>query len=128
MTAAPAIRPAIIRGWRPKTSLYSLNARVHWAKRKQLNDLAKTYAKVAILKAQWPLALLSGRYICTITIRQQLGRLPDGDNLQGCAKVLRDTVAQALGIDDGSDAVDWRYAVERGPDMVTIRLEELGCR
>lgn len=116
---------AEIRGWRPKSKLYSLNARQGWAARFRLASLAKDYTWLAIKQANWPLEQLSGRYVCTITIRQRLGRLPDGDNLQGCAKAIRDTVALALGVDDGSEWVEWRYVSERGPDGVLLSLEEV---
>ena len=33
----------------------------------------------------------------------------DGDNLQRACKAVRDGVADALGIDDGSEAVTWAY-------------------
>lgn len=36
----------------------------------------------------------------------------DGDNLQAGFKHIRDGVADALGIDDGDDRLEWRYAQE----------------
>jgi hypothetical protein len=53
------------------------------------------------------------RLVVTLTrigIRQPL----DGDNLQASFKAVRDAVAEVIGIDDGSDRIEWRYAQRRG--------------
>jgi hypothetical protein len=58
-------------------------------------------------------------------IRVSAGKLDD-DNVIGCAKWLRDGIAEALGIDDGGRFVQWRYGQLRGPKgthSVIVRLE-----
>jgi hypothetical protein len=49
-----------------------------------------------------------------IFTRISAGRLDD-DNLAAACKYVRDGVAEALGIDDGGSAVQWRYAQRKGP-------------
>lgn len=118
---------ALIDGWYPRSSLYSQNSRPsHWgAKRRLLNDAAERTG-MAMLAGHWPFTGLSGRtWIVTLTVLQQRGRKPDGDNLQGSLKHCRDRVAKWLGVDDGSDAVEWRYGWERGRDGVLLELEEV---
>lgn len=49
----------------------------------------------------------------------------DDDNLRSALKAVRDGIADALGIDDGSDAVVWRYDQRRskpGVWSVEIRI------
>jgi hypothetical protein len=46
----------------------------------------------------------------------------DGDNLQGACKAVRDGVAEALEIDDGSDRLTWVYGQERGAYGVRITV------
>ncbi len=53
----------------------------------------------------------------------------DTDNLASGLKAVRDGVADALGVDDGSSRIEWRYAQERGrPGEYAVRVEirELG--
>lgn len=118
---------ALIDGWYPKSSLYSLNSRPgHWGvKQRLLNDAAERTG-MAILAARWPFTALAGRrWIVTLTVMQGRGRKPDGDNLQGSLKHCRDRVAKWLAVDDGSDLVEWRYGWERGRDGVLLELEEV---
>ena len=46
------------------------------------------------------------------------------DNLPAAAKHVVDEVAAWLGIDDRSPLVTWRYAQERGPWGVRLRIED----
>ncbi len=57
--------------------------------------------------------------VCTLT---RIGRKLDDDNLASAFKAVRDQVAAELGVDDGSDAVAWRYAQERGPAGIRIEI------
>lgn len=48
----------------------------------------------------------------------------DTDNLQSAMKATRDQVAAWLGVDDGSDAVKWECAQERGATKTyAVRIE-----
>ena len=117
---------ATISGWYPKTSLYSLNARQHWGSRKRLQDDAADRTGKALQCAYWPCVWTvdGSRWAVTLTVRQKLGRCPDGDNLQGSLKHVRDCVAKYMGVDDGDPGIEWRYRWQRGPDAVTLELEE----
>ncbi len=57
-----------------------------------------------------------------VTLTRISPRKLDGDNLQFAFKGVRDEVAAALGIDDGSDAVSWRYAQESGKASIRIEI------
>lgn len=134
MTARPAPAgtgvgrwTARVEGWYPKTSLYSLNARQHWGSRKRLQDDAADRTGNALKYAYWPcISTLCGeRWAVTLTVFQKLGRRPDGDNLQGSLKHVRDSVAKYLGVDDGNPGIEWIYSWERGSDAVLLTLEEV---
>ncbi len=58
--------------------------------------------------------------VCTLT---RIGRKLDDDNLASAFKAVRDQVAEELGVDDGSDAVAWRYAQEKGKAGIRIEIE-----
>ena len=113
-------------GWRPKTSDYSQNSRAHWAVALARKDRLRNAVRVAMLVDRWPTALAAGqRYTVTFTVSCRRGPLPDSDNLAGCLKTARDTVAKFLGVDDSpSGPITWRYVALRGPDGVLIELEE----
>ena len=61
--------------------------------------------------------------ILTITLTRIGIRKLDGDNLQRSFKSTRDGVADALGIDDGSDRIEWKYAQEKGKYGVKVTIE-----
>ena len=47
----------------------------------------------------------------------------DTDNLASGLKAVRDGVADALGMDDGSSRIEWRYAQERRkPGEYAVRV------
>jgi crossover junction endodeoxyribonuclease RusA len=46
----------------------------------------------------------------------------DGDNLESALKACRDGIADALGIDDGSERILWEYAQEKGKGG-TVRVQ-----
>lgn len=62
----------------------------------------------------------------TIHISRHGPRELDSDNLAGSQKHVRDGIADALGVDDGSDTLDWQYHQVRSPNgvyAVLVRLE-----
>jgi len=77
---------------------------------------------------------LNDAFICsgfTITLIRIAPRELDSDNLAGSCKFVRDGVAKAIGIDDGSPRLIWQYAQRRDPERanryaVEVRLEERG--
>jgi hypothetical protein len=46
----------------------------------------------------------------------------DGDNLQSGFKAVRDGVADWLGVDDGSQLLDWQYR-QRSNGVKTYKVE-----
>lgn len=98
------------------------NERSHWAVR------AKRFKeqKEAVWYAwkQQPLKVPNGPM--TITITRVGPKKLDTDNLAGSAKGLRDALAAIVGVDDGSDRIEWHYeqeAVGKRKYAVRIRIE-----
>lgn len=63
---------------------------------------------------------------CVVTLTRVSAGKMDGDGLQGSQKGIRDGIAQALGVDDGSEVIEWRYAQargKRGKHAVHVRIE-----
>jgi hypothetical protein len=62
-----------------------------------------------------------------ITLTRLAPRRLDSDNLAGSMKAVRDGVADAVGIDDGDQRLDWQYgqrtASEYGVEIVIQRVE-----
>ena len=63
-------------------------------------------------------------------IRDRIGlvrvapRRLDDDNLAAACKALRDGIAEALGVDDGSPTLRWSYGQEQGrPSAVRVTIE-----
>lgn len=49
-----------------------------------------------------------------VTLTRIAPRSLDSDNLAASAKAARDGVADALGVDDGDERIEWVYAQRRG--------------
>jgi hypothetical protein len=97
----------------PIRTVSAMNTREHHMARYRRVKEQRGVAKLALSAACVGLAKKHARLVVTLTrigIRQGL----DGDNLVSSMKAIRDGVADALGIDDGSDRVEWRYAQRRG--------------
>lgn len=59
-----------------------------------------------------------------VTLTRVAARVLDDDNLRSAFKAARDGVADWLGVDDGSELVEWRYAQETGKQYVArVRVE-----
>ena len=107
----------------PIKATNSLNARLHWAARARAVKKEKAQTAIAFLAAGGHLADFAPPLVVRLT---RIGpRKLDGDNLQGTLKAVRDALAHKLGVDDGSDAVRWEYAQERGPYAVRVEIERV---
>jgi hypothetical protein len=63
-----------------------------------------------------------------ITLTRIAPGVLDTDNLASALKAVRDGVADALRVDDGSSRVAWRYAQERGkPRQYAVRVAIHEC-
>lgn len=101
------------------------NQREHWthkAKRAQIQRQQSHYAWLKVVKPGLMFEVLQPPYVVTIT---RIGpKVLDSDNLARSQKTVRDQVATELGIDDGSDLIDWRYDQEAtGRREYAVRVE-----
>lgn len=81
------------------------NVRCHWRVRWRRGREQKNAVALA-LHGHDPYEV---RLPAMVTIRRVGKRKLDSDNLVISAKAVRDSVADWLGVDDGSDEVTWRY-------------------
>lgn len=59
-----------------------------------------------------------------ITLTRIGKRRLDSDNLARSLKAVRDGIADALGVDDGDERIEWRYAQRVGKDYaVEVEIE-----
>ena len=109
------------------------NLREHWATRAGRNKRHRAAAhratayELASLRS-WARMPDTSRPM-TITITRIAPRKLDSDNLASSAKAVRDGIAEALGIDDGSELVTWLYAqTKRFPHEYgcQVRIEQKG--
>lgn len=99
----------------PFRTVSAANAREHWAIKSRRNKEERTVTKLAVRN--------SIQKLLRITLTRHGPRKLDSDNLAGSFKAVRDGVADALGIDDGSDAVEWVYHQEPSKEYgVTIEI------
>lgn len=87
------------------------NLRGHWGKRARRAKKQREAAWLLLRAARYALPA-SGSVAITLT--RIAPRALDTDNLASGLKAVRDGVADALGVDDGSSRIEWRYAQERG--------------
>src|SRR5271157_4200427 len=115
-TTAPTAR-VVVTVSLPLRTRSILNVREHWSKRaaRAQEQRAVTRMRLAVVR-EWP-----PRLPAVVTLTRVGPRALDDDNLQGSLKAVRDGVADALGVDDGSDEVRWSYAQERGGYAVRVR-------
>lgn len=107
------------------------NLREHWSKRYKRSKNQRAWAKAKMALEARPMIYCSwnggGRFHVTlIRIMALRQRKFDGDNLQSAFKAIRDGIADALGIDDGSDRLTWEYRQEKG-DKPSVRVEIREC-
>lgn len=88
------------------------NQREHWATRAKRASRERSYSKWMFQSG-----LLGQRRPAGDRLAIELTRLAprklDSDNLAGACKSIRDGIADALGIDDGSELVTWTYRQEK---------------
>ncbi len=86
------------------------NQRGHWGKRARR---AKKQREAAGLLVRTARCALPNSGDVTIMLTRIAPRALDTDNLASGLKAVRDGVADALGVDDGSARIEWRYSQER---------------
>jgi crossover junction endodeoxyribonuclease RusA len=97
------------------------NVREHWATRAKRSKAQRQAAALVVRSA-----IRYERWVPGARIRVRLTRIGkrrlDSDNLAGGFKAVRDGVADAVGIDDGSARYEWEYAQETGKEYA-VRIE-----
>jgi len=97
------------------------NLRTHWGKRARRAKKQRQAARL-LVRAARPALPVSGAIAITLT--RIAPRVLDTDNLASGLKAVRDGVADALRLDDGSSRLTWRYAQEKGkPREYAVRVE-----
>lgn len=101
------------------------NERMHWAAKarysKQLREAARNFTNAKMCRED----KAHSAYVVTLKRCSTTAQKMDaGDNLPAAMKPIRDGIADALGIDDGSDRIEWRYEQEKtGEYAVEVRIE-----
>lgn len=92
------------------------NLRIHWRTMATLKKKQKTATKLALCGRPIPLLPL------LITITRVGPRKLDDDNLQSACKYVRDQIATAVGVDDGSEQYTWIYKQQIGRYGVEVEI------
>lgn len=93
----------------------------HWSATYRVRKAQRTTA-LLVVRSSLAAARITPPCIVTMT-RVAPGKGLDDDNVRPALKSIRDGIADALGVDDGSPLVEWRYAQRRGPWAVEVRME-----
>ena len=114
----------------PIKVISEMNWRGHWASRARRVKHQKGLAYAHCLKEigfKPKDNELPGLYHITLTrLKGYRERDFDGDNLQSAFKAVRDGIAMYMGVDDGSDDIDWEYRQEKSKAAgVRVEIEEI---
>lgn len=119
MNAAEMRGPPTVRVTLPLKVVNESNQREHWTKRAaRTKDARGTVAMVVRMQVK---QLGPPPYVVTLT--RIAPRNLDTDGVVSALKATRDGVADALGIDDGDERIEWRYGQRRGSkaDVTLVR-------
>ena len=98
------------------------NLREHWAARakraKAHREAGRWVAGVNLIGVRIPPTAK-----ITVTLTRRAPRALDSDNLAGAFKATRDGIADALGIDDGSPRIEWRYGQAKGLPAALVEID-----
>lgn len=93
------------------------NTRMHWRAMARLKKSQKMAVSLHLPRQMPSLP-------ATVTLTRIGKRMLDGDNLQSAQKYVRDSIAEAFGVDDGSELYEWRYAQRTGKEYgIEITIE-----
>ncbi len=101
----------------PIQTVSEANRRDHWATRAKRARRQRMSAWQCTIYAahRWGVVLDICRAVrATVTLTRFSSRRLDDDNMRAAMKAVRDGIADALHVDDGSDDVIWRYAQGAG--------------
>lgn len=111
-------RRIMIRYEIPIRTISEANNREHWAakakrtKSQRLMSRLITISALSRHKELW--------HPMTITLVRHGKRKMDSDNLARSFKAVRDGIAEAIGIDDGDDRINWQYRQEKAKGYTVI--------
>lgn len=110
--------PIVVR--LPLVTRNESNQHQHWRLRAARSKAARAWAAAVVR----PVFARCGAPRWVVLLERVAPRqLDDGDNLSSSLKAVRDGVADALGIDDRSDAVSWLYTQSKGsPRECAVRI------
>jgi hypothetical protein len=120
--ARPRGKPSLSTEY-PCETKSELNLREHWArvsKRKQRQS-ADTTEALAVALGEGQKIPKQGPWFVKLT-RVSRGTLDNEDNLPAAFKRIKDTVAAAIGVDDKSRRVRWKYTQAKGKTL-GVRLK-----
>lgn len=105
----------------PIRTVSEANMREHWSAKANRARLQRQFTKVS-LGPHFRKIMITGAFTITLT---RVGVRPlDDDNLARSFKAIRDGVADALGIDDGSALLTWKYDQMRGrPKEYAVKIQ-----
>jgi hypothetical protein len=99
------------------------NCRMHWRRMASLKKQQRLATRVCLICAMSDHQLPEPPLLVTIT-RVGPQRLDD-DNLSGACKYVRDQIATAVGIDDGSELYTWKYEQRIGAYGVDVEITSM---
>jgi hypothetical protein len=103
------------------------NVRGHWSTKAKRVKLHRNTAYAMARSVINPSAIDVSAKLRVLMTRYALQRM-DNDNLAGGFKAVRDGIADAFGIDDGSDRWNWQYGQEsakRGVYAARVQIWEV---
>lgn len=102
----------------PIKTVSEANQREHWAKKAKRAKMQRSVTGKAVGAV---LGELPPAPIVIKLIRYGKRKL-DSDNLARSFKAVRDGIADALGLDDGDEAIRWHYAQSKGDYEIGIAI------
>lgn len=100
------------------------NLREHWRKRANRTRNQRTATRAIVHAQLYREKIVTGKKPLIISLTRIAPRALDSDNLAGSFKAVRDGIADALGTDDGSPLLEWRYGQEKGgPRQYAVCIE-----
>jgi hypothetical protein len=99
------------------------NLREHWAVRARR---MRSHRNIGDLLTRRTASSAVGAESYAVLLTRIGVRKLDSDNLASACKGIRDGVADALGIDDGSERIEWSYeqrTCKRGEERVTCQIK-----
>ena len=105
----------------PLRTVSEANVKEHWARRSKRVKMQRLTAKMMLtLDKRW----CAKQNSFAVRITRIAPKKLDSDNLAISNKAIRDGIADAIGIDDGSPKFTWQYEQESGaPKFYAVRVE-----